>query len=90
MINIITNIKTDKALGWACIPRALGQTDDNLLINSIIKILENIMNTGIFPNVFNCTRLVALNKVPNQIPELKNLRPIQIADIIKVYFESLA
>jgi hypothetical protein len=55
-------------MGWASIPRSLGNINDADLHQKIADILEDIINTGIFPEVFNCTRLIVLNKVPSQIP----------------------
>jgi hypothetical protein len=87
---IMRKVKTDKTTGWSCIPRTLENPKDDELVNATALILENIINTGIFPDVLNSTRLAVLNKVPSQMAQLKTLRPIQIADIVKVYFESLA
>jgi hypothetical protein len=36
-------------MGWSSIPRSLGDFADNDLIKSLIQILEEIINTGIFP-----------------------------------------
>jgi hypothetical protein len=88
--DIVRKVKKDKAMGWACIPRAIGLPDDEEFTAAVTDILEDITNSGQFPEQLNCTRLVVLNKAPSQTPQLKQLRPIQIADIVKVYFENLA
>jgi hypothetical protein len=69
--DIIRQVKKDKAMGWSSIPRALGLPEDDEFVTAVTDILEEIVNSGHFPEHLNCTRLVVLNKAPAQTPQLK-------------------
>jgi hypothetical protein len=86
----MANVETNKAMGWSCIPRKIGDKNDKHLVQAIATLLEKFINQGYIDEVFNCTKLIVLNKDVRNLPSLKTLRPIQIADITKIYFESLA
>ncbi len=87
---IMHSIKTEKAIGWSTIPRSLGAPGNAQLVEAVRMLMEDIINSGHFPEIFNCTRLAVLNKTPAQTPTLKSLRPLQIADVTRVYLECLA
>ena len=59
---IMKRINTKKAMSWSGIPRSVVDPDDGELVSSFRIILENILNTGEFPEMFNCTRLKVINK----------------------------
>ncbi len=49
----------------------------------------NIINTGELPKIVNNTRLLLLNKIPDQTPLIDKMRPIQIAEVYKIVLEIL-
>ncbi len=63
-------------MGWSCVPREVVNCADMEFYEALKDILTLIINEGHFPEVFNCTRLVVLNKTPNQTPMVTALRPI--------------
>lgn len=85
----------NKAIGWGGIPREIF-TDDFINERQRLdwmmfckRLLESMINSGTIPQEFNKTRLLCLNKKPNEIPSTSAIRPIQIADCFKLSLEIL-
>jgi hypothetical protein len=47
---------------------SLGLPNHEEFIEAVKVILEDILNSGSFPEELNCTRLVVLNKTPSLTP----------------------
>jgi hypothetical protein len=77
-------------MGWASMPRQISNPFDKELMQAVRTLLQGIINSGDLPDIFNRTRLIMINKSSRQVPRLSALRLIQVADIMRVYLESLA
>ncbi len=57
-------------MGWAAMPRQIGDPEDSELTEAVAIMLQKIINSGSFPETLSCTRLIVLNKTPQLTPDL--------------------
>jgi hypothetical protein len=87
---IVERVDKEKATGWTAIPRQIGDREDTELLQAIAQILQDILNSGNFPEVFTCTKLTVIRKDRMKTASLETIRPLQLQDVMKLYFENLA
>jgi hypothetical protein len=63
-------VKIDKAMGWACMSRQIGDAEEEELTKAIAQMLQEIFDSEHFTEILSCIRLIILNKNPHFTPEL--------------------
>ena len=96
----INLIKLDKATSFDCTPDSIithlklaerNPQDNDLqdFRNNFLKIINDCFQHKEIPSEAQATRLMMLNKKPNEIPKPKNVRFIAIASILMKVIESI-
>ena len=84
-------ISYNKAVSWDLIPDSIisAAHNDEELMDSIFKILSNLVQVKGFSKTTFTGRLMVLNKNPGETPNINALRPINITSVLLKIWESI-